>query len=479
MNNYNMHDSPTSAIGSPRMMTPRSHRTQRTMRSGHSHRPRQQPNAVYEPHDPHNVAEQQPQSLVAEHLHQDNSIYNVDPGAPMLGAGEESIEEAIRAEDERNDIRRERNFVGGFVVGLKKALKPTWTNRQRSDPEAAYGETPYEEADYTAPDPAVIEDQHVYTRPEYSPRSNSSESQPSPSETMHGGTQEYLDDGTTAVDHQQMPMGTYVSPVVVEPQLAPDYAKMGPSSPTATEASMQTYMSRVAQFFRHLNDLPWVAESRVTVDYYPGQSTSRRRVRPRPAHRPVLSWYNRLAFQPGQNAGTLDLDAGSPPSAPAPGQNIMMAEVQSMYKSDEAKFQPLILPALPVPESEMNTDAPTYLAEPITPPPRSDTQHSARTGRSVVYSVVNPSARSTSSSSTTSPPRNRMDPMTALAQTTTGYTPYQPSAPQYGRAIHEPVAQVPVSPPGTVGVPRQPPLTYVRGGTPAQPTTYPYPSYTT
>ncbi|KAJ3801795.1 hypothetical protein GGU11DRAFT_832046 [Lentinula aff. detonsa] len=484
MNNRNLYDPPVSGrnIGSPRMMSPRSHRTHRSARSARSHHllhnsdERNGFNGTGE-----DEIEDDGPLPTAENLHQDDSTFNIDPDAPILGAGGESIQEAIHSEEQRNELKRERNFVGGFVVGLKRALKPTWNNRQRSDTEAAYGETPYT-SDYTsfpARNPGEIGEQQVYPHAE-----SSYHSQPSPSsETMHG-TQEFLDDGTTAVDHRPMTMpiptpSHYVSPELVEPQLAPDYAKMGSPASSTSQVSLNSYMSRIADFFQHINDLPWVAESRVTVDYYPGQP--KRHARSRPPHRKVLSWYNRHAFPPGQNAGFLDLNAGSSPST-ASGQALQMTEAQPalVSKDPENAVEPLILPTVPVPESQIHS-APTYLAELIhPPPPRSETQRSARTGRSVVYSVVNPSAPSSSTSTTTTSPLTQPpyhlenDIMTALAKSTTGYTPYQPPAAQYGRPIHEPRAQVLMTPATSSGDIREVPPAHIRTGTPA---TYPYPLY--
>ncbi|KAJ3899527.1 hypothetical protein F5879DRAFT_1060232 [Lentinula edodes] len=268
-------------------------------------------------------------------------------------------------------------------------------------------------------------------------------------------------------------------------KLAPNYAKMGSSAPSTSEGSLNSYVSHIAHFFQHINKLPWVADSRVTVDYYPGQSP--RCARSRSPHRKeVLSWYNRHAFPPGQNAEPLDLDAESSPS-PVLGQVVQMIEAQpSVITKEPTKnvIQPLILPTVPVPESQIES-GPTYFAELIPPPPpRSDTQQSARTGRSIVYSVVNPSAPSTSTTTTSSsspltePPRHLgIDTMTALAQSITGYTPYQPVAPQYGRPIHEPLAQVPVA--SSViftGDIREVKPAHTRTGTPAQ-SMYPYPLY--
>jgi hypothetical protein len=464
------------------MMSSRSHRTARV------HRPRQySTNLPNERHNMDGLRNERTPSPIADNLHRDHSAFNIDPDAPVLGAGGESIQEAIQAEEYKVEMQKEKNFVGGFMVGLKRALKPSWnSNGQRSDPEAAYEETPYYADDTSLPvrNPAeMVEQQHdnEYTHAN-SYRAPSSESQLSPSsETMHG-TQEFLDDGTTAVDHQQMSAGHYVDPVLVEPQLAPDYAKMDLLSPSTSDGSLNTYLSRVSRFFRYINELPWVAESRVTVDYYPGQP--KRRLRPRPAHRPILSWYNRHVFPSAQNEEPLDLDAGSSPSPPPTAPVVvLMAETQKPIESQH-DFQPMILPTVPVPESLIDS-GPTYLAEPIIPPlPLSERS----AGRSVVYSVVNPSAPSMSSSSTSSPltepPRNmRLNGMAALAQSTTGYTPYQPSASQYGRPIHEPpsqgfISQSPRAPAVAAGDPHQLHSAHIRAGSTAPTGTYSYPVYT-
>jgi hypothetical protein len=89
-----------------------------------------------------------------------------------------------------------------------------------------------------------------------------------------------------------IPSGQIGSPQYVEPQPGSDYAKM--DSPPRSEASFGSYMTRIHCFFQTINDLPWVAPDRVTVDYIPGKArqadgpTPRRR----PARRPIISWYN-------------------------------------------------------------------------------------------------------------------------------------------------------------------------------------------
>jgi len=194
--------------------------------------------------------------------------FNVDPGTSYLAeAGRSAVlefENTVHADPsaERN------NFVGGFVSGIKRAMRG---DRNRETLEAD------------------LEHQ--------------SESVPPSSETLHESL-ETAEAETTAFDHD-----IYYSPVLAEPQPASDYAKMDSPTPPASDVSFNSYVARFQRFIRDLNDLPWVAD-RVTVDYIPGQS--KRRARPRPTHRPIMSWYNEHARR--QHLSVDLLSSGSPSS---------------------------------------------------------------------------------------------------------------------------------------------------------------------
>ncbi|KAG5339157.1 hypothetical protein C0989_005387 [Termitomyces sp. Mn162] len=124
----------------------------------------------------------------------------------------------------------------------------------------------------------------------------------------------HTDEGTTAVGHDYDPLPlaqTMGSPVYIEPKPTNDYAKM--DSPRASIASLNSYMNRVKQFFHEFNELPWVAE-RVTVDYIPGASKDRRRVRINQLHRPV-SWYGNT---PHSRRPSLFSDSTESPGAQLP-----------------------------------------------------------------------------------------------------------------------------------------------------------------
>ncbi|KAG6861569.1 hypothetical protein C0995_014865 [Termitomyces sp. Mi166 len=118
-------------------------------------------------------------------------------------------------------------------------------------------------------------------------------------------------EGTTAVGHdnyEPLPVvQTIGSPVYIEPKPTKDYAKMEKSR--VSIVSFNSYVHRVKQFLRELNDLPWVAE-RVTVDYIPGESKGRRQARVPRLQRP-LSWYGNT---PHTRRPSLFSDSTSPTS---------------------------------------------------------------------------------------------------------------------------------------------------------------------
>jgi len=253
-----------------------------------------------------------------QNLHSERGTFNIDPGAPYLASGGiDDVPEPVPPAG-----KSARNFVGGFAIGLRKMMQRnhgTGGIGMSPPPSAAYG--------FQAPGPEYDPEYGaVNTGTSFSARGSSVAT----SETLHAPlqTDDMHDGETTAIHHDILPTGEYVgSPVSADPQPGSDYAKMDSPTPPASDRSFGSYMNRVRTFFRELNDLPWVAE-RVTVDYIPGQS--KRRARPRPTHRPIISWYN-----PNVNpisAGTVDLLSGSSPSASPSVQHVRPSiNGQSVY----------------------------------------------------------------------------------------------------------------------------------------------------
>ncbi|KAF8992016.1 hypothetical protein BDZ89DRAFT_1086410 [Hymenopellis radicata] len=131
-----------------------------------------------------------------------------------------------------------------------------------------------------------------------------------PSTVGHGMTLE----GTTAVGHEPVLRVNPDSPIHASPDLRPasDYAKMDPPPPGSGEISFKSFLSRVGNFFRDLNELPWMAE-RITADFVPGEPVHRLSHTPsyhsvRKASRPS-TWYGAEPFD-------LTRGMGSPMSQP-------------------------------------------------------------------------------------------------------------------------------------------------------------------
>jgi hypothetical protein len=259
-----------------------------------------------------------------ENLHRsDGGAFNVDPDVPYLEA---------QAEDARQGrvSPANRNFIGGFFGDMKRVFRG---NRRRSpSPEKGIviittnperfqftSSSPPPELHHLTP-PAqpqpmtVAQDQQSFVQPHTS----------SPSPPANYSSNQATVGHTTDVD--PLPEPLIGSPVSVEPQPASDYAKMDSPGPPLSTASLGSYVSRVKNFFRELNNLPWVASERVTVDYYPGlgKRAVRRRSKifspspvPQAPHRPVVSWYG--GSNPGQHGPLF-----SPSSSPS----TVMAEVQ-------------------------------------------------------------------------------------------------------------------------------------------------------
>jgi hypothetical protein len=72
-----------------------------------------------------------------------------------------------------------------------------------------------------------------------------------------------------------------LSPRTMSPKPASDYDGMAYSMRTPSELSVTPVMSRVVEGARAVWGLPWIAPSRVTRDYIPGERV-RRRHRPKP-----------------------------------------------------------------------------------------------------------------------------------------------------------------------------------------------------
>ncbi|KAF7347416.1 hypothetical protein MVEN_01497500 [Mycena venus] len=318
-------------------------------------------------------------ALVPENLNDDRDTFNVDPTSGTLEAGGETYQPHI-------EPAGRRNFVGGFIGGMRKALQ---RNNNRMPPEQGIAypepavvheeETQYEPVPRTEPEMQPVgpipgtpyippplsdgrrtassevhyaADPAQYTSvaadeeyPEREPHRRQ-ESSSSYSETVHAATTQEHYEGTTIVNHDMVLAAQLGSPEYVEPQPASDYAKM--DSPPRSEASFGSYLTRLHRFFQTINDMPWIAPDRVTVDYIPGkarQQTQGPTPRPRPARRPIISWYNSNVPQ-----GSIDLlSSGTPTShlAEFPQAKAMVMATPSARYTDVVYANNIPVPTTP------------------------------------------------------------------------------------------------------------------------------------
>ncbi|KAJ7146242.1 hypothetical protein C8R44DRAFT_756954 [Mycena epipterygia] len=329
-------------ISSPRAPRSSHHRSSSTRTSPRTspRHDRVRPFGGHRPNQPNYDNPPQP-ALVPENLNDNGDVFNVDPAAATLEAGGETYQEPV-------EPAGRRRFVGGFVGGLRKAMQrnrgpvdegvaypepavvheeerqyesvpagepeiyaadaqyaSSMSSPRYASPDVQYAPDPryaspnvqyalatrYASSDAPAPDTryATTSPDTQYRRSEERQPHHRQESSYSTSETAH-----VTYEGTTVVNHD-MVIG---SPELHEPEPGSDYAKM--DSPPRSEASFGSYLTRVHRFFQTVNNLPWVAPDRVTVDYIPGRARQAHGLptaRPRPARRPVISWYNPNAPQ--------------------------------------------------------------------------------------------------------------------------------------------------------------------------------------
>jgi hypothetical protein len=155
------------------------------------------------------------------------------------------------------------------------------------------------------------------------------------------------------------------SPVLVEPRPSDDYAKMPSQEPPPPEPSLSDYVSRIYQFIKYINDLPWISP-RTTVDYIPGQS-SRSRTRTQsaqPAHRHghgrsnTVSWYAPPMHQ------SIDLLSSGPSAmATLPDSNATLAYPSDTGAKNRWPYR-AILPHPAVPNDDGTVSDPRHVNAP-------------------------------------------------------------------------------------------------------------------
>ncbi|KAG6832181.1 hypothetical protein H0H92_004913 [Tricholoma furcatifolium] len=210
----------------------------------------------------------------------DGDAFNVDPTVPYLDSGGSAAYQPVSQQSPTSRGSKRFSELSQFA---RRAMSRRSTDGPQRDPEEGF---PLHSA--RSPSPPA----HV------------------PNESSSSHTYE----GSTAVSHEMLPVAqTIGSPVYIEPRPTLDYAKMD-DPPRGSIGTFSAYVSRVREFFREINDLPWVAD-RITVDYVPGATKGRRHVRPTNERRPQrpTTWYDDTPRPRPQ----LFSDTTSPDSQPA------------------------------------------------------------------------------------------------------------------------------------------------------------------
>ncbi|KAI0334612.1 hypothetical protein GY45DRAFT_1121515 [Cubamyces sp. BRFM 1775] len=198
------------------------------------------------------------------------------------------------AEPERKpEPKRKTTFVGGFIAGLRKLpkamVKSSLYDRKATRKGAPGTELEtgpshylpaYDDPGVTVADPSsvhYVEAVGVPTSPaSHSQRSYADNSRP----TSNSRSQRY---SNMSVPHSLRPTSPRIvttpqpmSPVLVNPAPASDYAKMdSPVRIAPPDDSFSAHVTRVKDFLHELKSLPWTS-SRVALDYVPTQSSRAR-----------------------------------------------------------------------------------------------------------------------------------------------------------------------------------------------------------
>ena len=232
-----------------------------------------------------------------------------DPDAHPVGDLESGVghQRTSFGDDTRRSGRR--SFVGGFISGLKRlprALTKTHYPHERSTDRANdsmviaslgnlddYGHplpTPSSTSHSILPPPPGFEGGQA-TSPTL--RASTDHTHEVRLESQHSGTAIAVQPNSNPVasvpsNSSQTTTPDTPTPISIDPNPTSDYAKMGDSESPPEPPSLTSYLTRLRQFVKAVNDLPWIAP-RTTVDYIPGRfSHETQRSHPR---RDTLSWY--------------------------------------------------------------------------------------------------------------------------------------------------------------------------------------------
>lgn len=207
-----------------------------------------------------------------------------------------------------------RGFVGGFVAGLRNlprvmlrhprvaevASEKKGHYRRRTTDDGGPGLPMYQSYLEDPPvDPANVE--IVSGMPMPTPHTISitspslRESQDHDNDAdqtaysdMHPSRPNTQAGDTTLIHQSEINIGSPL-PIQTDPQPTSDYDKMSSVLQSTPSVSIAAHINRIQQFFRDVNDLPWVS-SRVAVDYIP-EKNGRRGTGKRQTAKTSETWY--------------------------------------------------------------------------------------------------------------------------------------------------------------------------------------------
>lgn len=205
--------------------------------------------------------------------------FNVDPGVPFLATvGPSDAGDSDKGSI--NEFESPKRTVGNFVTGLKKALTVKRSRRKSSKDQQ---EEIYPPLMMVRDSGYATSDRLEATQPP--PLTTFSPSPPPTRDLPLATSNDYQT--TNDHGHDAPSFDSLASAVTALVGYGPDYIKMDRPTPPQSDVSFNTYMVRFQNFVHELAGLPWMANDRVTVDYYPSATE---RIHKRFPHRPFITW---------------------------------------------------------------------------------------------------------------------------------------------------------------------------------------------
>jgi len=250
--------------------------------------------------------------------------FNVDPGVPFLATAGSSDAGDSEKRSVMADSPRKR-FVGGFVTGVKKAVRRSLRDNKRgARGEEAFQSGPsdvrdsgYGSSSIAATAVPIQMPQPVLRSDPTNPPQTHRVSQrprrdtyiaPAPRRGVTR-TRRYASGAIRRSPTGIMSPQSIMSPVSADPEYGSDYAMMNPPPPK-THVSIASYLTRLENLIDFVSNLPWVSKKRVTVDYYPEFSR-----RDDPDHLPQLQWlghnFSQVNYQVSLNSTYMPSEYGS------------------------------------------------------------------------------------------------------------------------------------------------------------------------